>query len=254
MMTFKLLGRGASKVLLFPGLMGTQTAFDAMLAYADLDACQYVVPDFRGYGAARHVDGPFTLRQIVADAAEIVAGRRWTSFVCGGHSVGALAAQMMALACPERVAGLISIAGMNAAGGSRETARRQFLRDAASDGGLRVAMAASGRVPPYASGFARELVRQTWDEIAPAAFAGYGHDMGETDITADVAGCTLPMLLIVGECDSRNTAELAKSTTMQWFANTTLEVLPGVGHYPLMEAPVQTMASVERFAVEITGR
>jgi hypothetical protein len=53
MKSFKLIGHGPHEVLLFPGLIGTRDAFDHMLRYADLDAFQYAVAEYRGYGLTR---------------------------------------------------------------------------------------------------------------------------------------------------------------------------------------------------------
>jgi pimeloyl-ACP methyl ester carboxylesterase len=105
MKSFKLIGRGPHKVLLFPGLIGTRDAFDPMLRDADLDAFQYAVAEYRGYGQSRNEAGLLTLREVVIDAVRLVEFLGWTTFTVAGHSLGALAAQMLAVALPHRANG-----------------------------------------------------------------------------------------------------------------------------------------------------
>src|SRR5260221_13515551 len=98
MKSYKLIGVGPRKVLLFPGLLGTQDAFDDMLKYADVDGFQYAIAEYRGYGASKKVDGLFTLREAVIDACKLVEFLGWQQFAVGGHSMGALTAHMLAVA------------------------------------------------------------------------------------------------------------------------------------------------------------
>jgi pimeloyl-ACP methyl ester carboxylesterase len=131
MKSFKLVGTGPRKVMLFPGLLGTRDAFDEMLRWADLTAFQYAVVEYRGYGQARNEPGLKTLREVVIDATRLADYLGWTRFAVAGHSLGALAAQMIAVALPQRVDAIVSIAGMSARGGSRDPERTRLLREAA---------------------------------------------------------------------------------------------------------------------------
>jgi len=248
MNTFKVVGNGNIKVLLLPGLLGTQDAFDAMLAYADFERFQYAVMDYRGYGQSRRRPGLYTLGEIVTDATRMIDYLGWDSFTVAGHSLGALAAQMLALAMPARVSGLVSLAGMSAAGGARDPQRRQMLREAAQDPARRQAIVEAGTSGQYTPGFAAAVVRAGWDAIAPEAFAGYAHSAAETDISAQVKDSALRTLVLVGERDPANSASVARDGTMQWYRQATLEVLAGAGHYPMLEVPARTISAIERFA------
>lgn len=247
MTTYKIVGTGSTKVLLLPGLMGTQAAFDAMLAFADLERFQYAVMDYRGYGASRHRDGLFTLAEIAADAAALAGHLDWQRFAIAGHSIGALAGQMAALAMPDKVQGLVSVAGMNGGGGARDPKRRQLLLDAASDLDKRIALIDAGSGRQYGAGFARAVAQSSWEQIAPAAMTAYAEDAAATDLAQRVAGSALPLLAIVGELDPVNTADRARASTLLWYRRSSLDLFQGVGHYPMIEAPARTVGAIERF-------
>jgi pimeloyl-ACP methyl ester carboxylesterase len=248
MNTFKTVGVGSKKVLLLPGLLGTQDSFDAMLEYADKDTYQYAVMDYRGYGRSKNVPGLYTLREIVTDAVKLLDYLKWTDVTVVGHSFGALVAQMLALDIPGRMKGVVSLAGMTAKGGSRDPARLQLLQDAAQDAVKREAIVTAATGNQYTPGFASAVVQATWPDIAAPAFAGYALDASQSDISHAVEGSQTPILVIIGERDPANTADIAIATTLRSYRHASLEVIPGVGHYPMFEAPARTLTVIERFA------
>jgi len=240
-------GTGPVKVLLLPGLFGAHQAFDAMLAHADRERFQYVVMNYRGYGHARDVTGVYTLDEVVGDALSLLDLLDWPTVHVGGHSIGALIAQKLALAAPQRVRSVVSLAGMNARGASRDPARVKMLDDAAHDLDRRAALVDMGTGQRHGMALARQVAESGWHAIAPAACAGYVADAALTDISAEVAGSTLPVLVLVGAHDPGCSAAVARDTTLRWYPNATLEVFDEVGHYPMFEAPQRTLAVVEAF-------
>jgi pimeloyl-ACP methyl ester carboxylesterase len=247
MKSFKLIGRGPRKVLLFPGLLGTRDAFDDMLRYADFDAFQYAVVEYRGYGHARNEPGLLTLREVVIDAVRLVEFLGWARLAVAGHSVGALAAQMLAVALPHRVDAIVSIAGLSAKGASADPQRVRFMQELAHSREKREALIDGGTDSRYASGFARTLVASTWDEIDGDALASYALDASRTDIHAQVKTLDTPILALVGEYDPNCSEAAAHETTLQWYRRPTLQVLLGAGHYPMVEAPARTLTALERY-------
>jgi pimeloyl-ACP methyl ester carboxylesterase len=136
---------------------------------------------------------------------------------------------------------------MSARGGSRDESRQRLLAEAADDFKKRVAIVTAGTSGRYTKGFAASVVKASWDEIAPQAFAGYAKSASQIDIRREVDGAEVPMLVVVGDLDPVNTAELARETSLQWYRNAMLEIFPQVGHYPMIEAPAATISAVENF-------
>jgi pimeloyl-ACP methyl ester carboxylesterase len=247
MKSFKLIGRGPRKVLLFPGLLGTRDAFDNMLRYADLDTFQYAVAEYRGYGQSTNKAGLFTLREVVIDAVRLVEFLGWNRFAVAGHSLGALAAQMLAVALPHRIDAIVSIAGTSAKGASTDPQQLAFMQELAHSRAKREALVHGGTGARYASGFARALVASTWDEIDGAALASYALDASRTDIHAQAETLDTPILVLVGEHDPNCSEAAARETTLRWYRHASLQVLRGAGHYPMFEAPAATLSELERY-------
>lgn len=247
MTTFKLAGIGATKILLLPGLMGTNAAFDAMLEFADLERFQYAVMDYRGYGNSLHREGRLTIGEIAADAAALIDSLGWSQLAIAGHSIGALAAQIVAQARTEQVFAIVSIAGMTGSASARDPQRRQFLLDAAGNLATRIDLVDGGSGRQYGAGFARAVASSSWGQIAAKAFAAYSKDAAATDIEHQMAGSALPMLAIVGECDPVNTVERARASTLRWYRRSSLLLLNDIGHYPMIEAPARTITAIENF-------
>lgn len=253
MKSYKLIGTGPRKVMLFPGLLGTRDAFDDMLRWADLEAFQYAAVEFRGYGETRGEPGLKTLREVVVDATRLADFLGWSSFAVAGHSLGALAAQMLALALPRRIDAIVSIAGMSARGGSSDPERLRLLREAAEQPARRGDLVAAGTAGRYTDAFVRTVVGQSWGRIDQNAFASYAQDASRTDVSAQVEGSLTPIHVLVGEHDGANSEAAARVTTLKWYRNATLQVLAGAGHYPMLETPAATITALERFLGQHAG-
>lgn len=251
MKTSKVVGHGPRKVLLFPGLLGTREAFDEMLRYADLDNFQYAIAEYRGYGNARGEKGLLTLREIVIDTVRFVEFLGWDKFTVSGHSIGALVAQMVAVALPARVETIISIAGLSAQGASRDPDRVAFLQSLAGSRERREALVRTGTAGRYGDSVIRQIAGATWDAIDGAALASYALDASRTDIHTQVQALDIPVLVLVGEHDPNCSQALARETTLSWYPNARLEVLAGSGHYPIVEAPAATVSALEQFLFRV---
>lgn len=243
----KLVGHGPRKVLLLPGLLGTRDAFDEMLRYADHDAFQYAVAEYRGYGHARGEVGLLTLREVVIDAVRLIEYLGWSHVAVAGHSLGALVAQMLAVALPNRVNAIVSIAGLGANGASADPERMAFMQSLADSRERREALVRTGTAGRYAQAVARKVVASTWDEIDGRALASYAADASRTDIHEEVQKLDVPMLVLVGEHDPNCTEAVARATTLRWYRHATLDVMRGAGHYPTFETPAATLSAIERF-------
>jgi len=245
MNTFKSIGNGPHKVLMLPGLLGDQRAFDAALAYADLDTFQYAVMDYRGFGQSRSLEGLHTVHEASMDATYLAEYLRWDEFSVVGHSVGGLVAQMLALAKPRSVRRVVTIAGAPASGIGRNPARRQLLNAAADSLDARLTLVNAGTGEKLSRAACMHIAAATLAETRPEAFRRLAESAQDTDISAQIKGSSLPLTVIVGASDPRASVQLAQTTTLAWYPNSTLVVIEG-GHYLANEAPALLMTCVER--------
>ena len=56
-----------------------------------------------------------------------------------------------------------------------------------------------------------------------------------------------PVKVIVGAHDQSLTADFMTATYLAWYPNAELEVMANAGHYPMSEAPVALVTSIEAF-------
>jgi pimeloyl-ACP methyl ester carboxylesterase len=253
MIPFTTVGSGRIKVLALPGLFGAAPAFAPMLEYAELERFQHVVMNYRGYGPAVDIPGLFTLREIVVDAMRLLDYLGWRSAHVIGHSMGALAAQMVAVAAPSRVASIVSIAGLSARGAPRDAARAQLFARAATDRNVCASIIEVETGARYTSGFAMSVAGLTVGKVSQTALSHYVQDMQDpatSDIHRQIRGSRVPFLALVGKHDPACPEGLARETTLSWYPNARLEVLDG-GHYPMLECPAATVSSIERFLNEV---
>jgi pimeloyl-ACP methyl ester carboxylesterase len=251
MPSLKITGRGAEKVLVLPGLFGANGIFDESFRYADLERFQFVILEYRGFGSAKFEPGLYTFREVVIEAVRLLEYLGWSKSHVMGHSVGALAAQMIAVAAPARVTSIVSLAGLTAKGATYDEARLRALSDAATDIEKRAAIIDASLGRRYTNAVAQAIAGLSVGGIAPVALAKYAEDAMSTDIQHLVEGSLVPMLALVGKHDPINNERVTRETTLKLYRNAVLQVIDA-GHYPMIECPALTMSLVEQFFAQIS--
>lgn len=184
--------------------------------------------------------------------------------VVTGHSMGGAIAQHLALEAPERVAGLVLVAPMDASAPLRRghlRARRQlFMAGVRAVTMVRpVALAAVRRAlrsmvfdpatvsDELVAGYAEPLMRPG----TAACVAKMAADVSD-EPAADVSRVGVPTLVVSGERDPviplERTARLAAK-----IPGARHDILPGTGHLPPDEAPDRLAALIEGFAGGAAG-
>lgn len=166
------------------------------------------------------VDGPFTVEQHLADAIAVLDTRNVSRAVVVGHSWGAHLALELAVARPERVAGLVLIDGPGATGDGGIAEMGQALIDRLAPAGrdrlqeIADRMAANGPAddavteqtallwPGY---FAEPATAPPWPPSMRVSAAAYVGTMGSmlehlaTGFAESLSGITAPVIFVLGE-------------------------------------------------------
>ena len=87
-------------VLVLPGWFGDAHAFEPVEAWLSRKHFSYVFMDYRGYGRMRDAAGHFTIDEIAADALALADTLDFATFSIVGHSMGAMAAEKVAVIAP----------------------------------------------------------------------------------------------------------------------------------------------------------
>ncbi len=164
-----------------------------------------------------------------------------TRFVLIGHAMGGFVAFELLRRAPERIAKLVLVSTLASADGPAQTARRQGYIDLVEQG--RFADVVEERIPilfPEAKradarllGIARRMAAETGADIFLRQQRAI---MARMDSRPSLAEINVPTLLVWGDQDGI-TSRTHQDEMLAAIPGARLEIMSGVGHLPMIEAP-----------------
>ncbi len=212
------------------------------------DEVYAVAPDLRGCGESDKTETGYTIEEQAADVAALVDALGWESWHLMAHSSSGAIAVEYALSAPERIDSLALVDTVPVEGVftpldaylllDQMQTDRDLLREA-----LRALMPSApiDAEHPDLLHFFETLVDDA-SRMAPAAFTEIARGLSHWNRFADAQRLTLPTLLIWGERDEIVDRGATTRTLIAIPGANNLEVLRGVGHSPMIEAP-ETLAA-----------
>jgi len=240
----------APAIVMLHGLGGTSNTFDTLLD--DLAGYRLIRPDLPGAGRSPLKPNIKSLESLSGAVTDALKAARVRTATIVGHSMGTLLAQYMAVSAPHRVKGLILFGALTE---PSESARQARAAKAVKEGMAEIAglIADAGlsektkQTIPACHAYVREsLMRQ------PSA--GYAaHCMALAKSTAlPPMKIRVPVHLVTGSDDVVAPPAMAKQLHSA-LPFSTLTVLPGVGHWPTLEAPHECRQAMTEAMATITG-
>jgi pimeloyl-ACP methyl ester carboxylesterase len=110
-LSYQTFGSGPLNILFMHGWGGSGAYFDEMLKHLDLAGLRVITYDLRGHGASDKPQSGYMLEQIAQDAWAVADHANADPLVVVGFSMSGKFAQYVASMQPERVRGLILVAG-----------------------------------------------------------------------------------------------------------------------------------------------
>ncbi|MEM7171429.1 MAG: alpha/beta hydrolase [Pseudomonadota bacterium] len=229
-------------VMMVHGLGGTSNSFQTLLdVLGDYEVLRLDLP---GAGRSALRPGQSGIDGMVAFCREALrtAGLERAHFV--GHSMGTLVCQHLAARDPAAVASLTLFGPMLVPPPAARKALKERAETASRDGMAGIADAicqgsvgeAARRANPVAGAFVRESVlRQD-----PRGYAAHCMALSES-VAADHSAITCPTLLVAGEADPVTPVAMAQKLGEK-IKGATVEVLPSVAHWMMVEAPDKSAA------------
>ncbi|AJO79608.1 alpha/beta fold hydrolase [Pseudomonas sp. MRSN 12121] len=240
------LGNGPRRVILLHGWFGDHQIYKSIFPYLDTERYTYVFPDVRGYGLSWHIKGQFTCEEMLADVMALADNLGWKRFHFAGHSMAGKVVQLALARHPARIISGVAITPVPACGVPFNAQQWSLFSGAVDDDELRykiIDVTSASRLPQR---WIQALVKHSRLTSTRQAFEGYLHAWAREDLSAGLAGMT-PLLVLVGDADPAQTQAIMQETCMAWFANASLQVIPGSGHYPMEEVPLHFVKLLEDF-------
>lgn len=252
-------GVGGRPILLVHGFTGAKEDFAEAVPRLGSMGWHAVAGDLPGHGAGPHPDGHYSLAAFAEHIGVLADGLGWDRFVLLGHSMGGMAAQLFALAHPERVQALVL---MNTGHGPVDTIDAElaaFGRRLVGDGGM-AALVEHGKGRPSGPPAHRRLVaeRPGYAEFGDAKLLACSVDMwlamsvelcDHEDRLDRLRSLDVPTLVVVGDQDEaflRQSEHMAKV-----LPDARLVVLPDAGHAPQFEQPELWWRAIAAFLEEV---
>lgn len=222
-------------------------------------------PEVTGWQAIRYqqrslapssVDGPFTVEQHVADAVCVLDACGASRAVVLGHSWGAHLALHLAVAHPDRVAGLVLVDGLGAVGDGGATEIGQALLERLLPGALSSLEEVAGRLagPEPGDADATEQTRLLWPgyfadpasappfpphmRVSLAGYAGTFASVMEHlagGFAESLRSITVPAVFVLGAQSPMPVSQGEQTAAL--ISSAAVHVIPGAGHLPWHEQP-----------------
>lgn len=209
-----------------------------------------IVPDLRGFGGSDAPPGPLTMDQQADDAAALLERLGVERAAVVGLSMGGYIAFALWRRHQDKIAAL-ALADTKAGADSDEgrAGREANARLAEEQGAGAIAeKLIPGLVAAGASQALRDELRALITANSTDGIAGALRGMAmRPDSTPDLAGITVPTLVIVGAQDALTPPEEAQKIAGGVAAPSLLVELPDAGHLANMEAPEAFSAALEEF-------
>jgi len=239
-------------VMLIHGVGADGTSWD-QIAVALAPEFRVFRLDLRGHGRSGHIEGALTLEDFVEDVVDVLDACAVPSAHVVGFSLGGMIAQGIALqhaSLVRRLVLLSAVAGRTAEERARVQARLAILREqgvAAITGAAQERWFTSdfiARNPDLVTRRMQQLQQNHGPSYAAAYTVFSTSDLGE-----QLHGIRAPTLIATGEHDIGSNTRMARFMHAQ-IEQSRLEILPGLRHSILVEAPELVARLVRNFLRE----
>ncbi|NEA38728.1 alpha/beta hydrolase [Streptomyces sp. SID11385] len=208
--------------------------------------------DFRGWSRSRGMSGPYSLRRFADDTLAVLDDAGVTDHVLVGHSMGGKVAQLVAATRPAGLRGIVLVGPAPARPGPGITPEYREALSHAYDSDESAAGARDGVLTATAlpAAVKARIVRDS-RAGADAARAEWPLRGIAEDITGHTRAIRVPALVVAGQEDRVEPADVLRDHLMPYLSRADLMVLPGTGHLMPLEAPAGLADALTAFAAAL---
>jgi 3-oxoadipate enol-lactonase len=250
-LNYRLQGEGSRALVCIHGVGSSLDAWEGVVAKLG-DTFRVLTLDLRGHGHSSLIKGRYEIDDFVGDVLALADHAGFEEFDLAGFSLGGLIAQRLALMHGPRLRKLVLLATV--AGRTPEERERAAARLAALQAGDRGSHYDASVSRWLTEGFQQrhpELVARMRERNAgndPDCYAAAYRVLAQTDFGGLIDQISVPTLIATGEEDQGSNPRMAHFMHER-IPGSQLEILPGLRHSILIEAPDLVATLMRRFLV-----
>lgn len=231
-------GSGDIRVLVLHGWALDSAVWAAARLETNLDKFTYAFVDFPGYGPNRSdADSPTDGIDGMAAAALAAADDLgWDKFAILGHSMGGATALRIATVASDRVSSVVALTPVSPFGTPFDKATYEGFASAYSDPGPTL----GGLAPHLSDAQLQNLVARSQTVLDREVWEAYLANWSNASFGSELPGYHGRVILAYGESDPFVSKEYLQETADS-LPNASMVAIEHAGHYPMVEAPVQTV-------------
>lgn len=231
-------GTGKKPLMLLHGFPLDSSIWDETAAELEGDF-DLIIPDLRGFGQSTTVETPYRMEDMADDLAALLTHLGLEQTSMAGHSMGGYVALAFAKKYPEKVSGLALVASQAAADTpDRKEGRYKTAQEVAEKGVGVVADAMPEKLSADVN--VQAVSRKLIEAQSPAAVIGALKALAEReDMRETLTDSLFPVVLLHGDADALIPIDRARDVR-EIIGDVVLVGLPGGGHMPMMEFPLET--------------
>lgn len=228
---------------------GSHRTFEPVIA-ALASGCGVVSYDYRGWGAARELPGPYEIDQLADDLLTVVGELGLSRYVLAGHSMGGKVAQLAASRRPDGLAGLVLIAPAPPrptvdAQAADAVSHAYDSRTAVSDAVQHVLT-----YRPLPADLREQVLTDSLAAGDDARLAWPRHGLTK-DITAAASAIEVPVLVLAGEHDQVDPPASLEANLLPVIPGARMIVIEGTGHLSPLEMPGRVASELDQFVASL---
>ena len=235
---YRLDGRPGKPLLVLGNSLGTDMFMWDRQVHALTEDFRVLRYDVRGHGASDVAPGDYSMETLGRDVLSLADHVQATQFDYAGVSLGAMTGQWLAINAPQRLRHVVlSNAAAHLPSHESWSARMELARKDGMAGLLDMVM------PRFFSQQYRDLdepyyhsVRTSFTAMSAQGYAGCCAAIRDTDFRPQLAGITVPVLVICGSMDAATPPETFGAELVDGIPNARSVTLPA-GHIANIEQP-----------------
>ena len=240
-MAFSRQGNGKPLVLLH-GFPLDHRIWEPLIPFlvADFDV---ILPDLRGFGNTITTEKSFSIEDMSNDVVRLLDHLGIVQAIVAGHSMGGYAALSFAKSFPDRLLGLGLIATQSLPDSQeRKQARYETMKLVEENGvdSLAVTMAEKLSSQPRLREEVAKMIKMQSKAGIVCALKALAE---RPDLTPVLADLKVQVTIVHGDADILIPVERAMAMK-EILPGSFLTILPGAGHLPMMEKPIETAAAL----------